>query len=88
MLGAAKSKARMDPRNIADRFHRAIDKVVQEKFRERMDRLSTGSAADYPDYKEQVGYLQAMRDFTQWCAEIEMDLYGPTPAANEGATDG
>ena len=68
-----------DPHNIIDRFHRSLYNVIVDKFNDRQEALVNGAAATFDAYKEQVGYLQALRDVIEWADAVEADQYGPMP---------
>ena len=62
--------------DINDQFHRALYRVLTEKIDDRMSQLAAGSAVTFDDYKNQVGYLQALNDVMGYCEEIEKARYG------------
>lgn len=62
--------------DIFDLFHRQLDVRVREVMDERMAALAEGGAADYPDYRHRVGYLEALRDVMEICRQLELERYG------------
>ena len=55
----------------SDRYHR--DQLVARIKDERMARtaqLGEGLASDYQDYRERIGYLNALRDVLGWSDDI------------------
>lgn len=77
-----------DPHNIVDPFHRRLHNLIAEKYNTRQEQLVSGIAATIQDYKEQVGYLQALRDLLDWADEIEDDMYGKKPKKPEDEENG
>lgn len=65
-----------DIHEIQDPFHRALYRLISEKIDERMAQMAAGNAADYEEYRQQVGYLQAFADVLGFCDEIEKERYG------------
>lgn len=64
------------PTTISDRFHRALYERLAPSVDERMIKLATGSAANYEQYQNQVGFIEAMNSVLRICREIEADMYG------------
>ena len=64
---------------IVDPFHRAIHRILTAEIDGKMVALSSGSAADYPSYTRQIGYIEAMNVVLDRCREIENEHYGPHP---------
>jgi hypothetical protein len=62
--------------DINDAFHRALYRVLTEKIDARMVLLAKGSASSHDDYRQQVGYLEALNDVLGYCEEIEKARYG------------
>lgn len=69
--------------DIIDRFHRALNGIIEQKLAGRMEDLAGGSALSYDNYTKQVGYMQALIDVMSWAREIEIEIYGPLPQKKE-----
>ena len=69
--------------DIQDPFHRALFRVLEGKMDERMALVASGNAANYEDYRQQVGYLQALNDVLGFCEDIEKERYGDPLGKNE-----
>ena len=67
---------------IVDGFHRALHRILTEEVDGKMVALASGSAADYPSYARQIGYIEAMNVVLSKCQEIETAHYGKPPGAN------
>lgn len=51
-----------------------LAKKIKELDDGKLDGLRAGGAQDFPDYRERVGYLRALKDVTDNMTEIESDL--------------
>jgi hypothetical protein len=71
-----------DLSSIIDPFHRSLHIVVAEKIDTRMRLLAAGKSLDFADYKQQVGYLEALNDVLDICQELEHERYGAKPVAS------
>ena len=67
---------------IVDPFHRQIHRILTEEIDGKMVALASGSAADYPSYCRQIGYIEAMNVVLDKCRELETAHYGKSPGAN------
>ena len=68
---------------IVDPFHRALNHILTEEVDGKMLALAMGSAADYPSYTRQIGYIEAMNVVLNKCQELETAHYGKSPGANK-----
>lgn len=59
---------------MTTRFHSLLEKKIEETLQSRMASLASGAAADYPLYKENVGYMNGLRDALKLCDEVEQDM--------------
>ena len=59
---------------MATRFHLLLEKKIDEAIQNRTVSLASGAAADYPHYKENVGYINGLRDALNLCDEVEQDM--------------
>lgn len=74
----------MTVRPVTARFyeqdHPALANTLIGKLRteERnyANQVASGLAADWPDYKARVGYLQGLRDAIALCEEVQKTLTG------------
>jgi hypothetical protein len=55
-------------------FRSALMERGTKEFNERMLALAHGNAADYPDYRERVGYVRALLDVQQWMKDISTQI--------------
>ena len=69
--------------DINDPFHRQLYRIITEKMDDRMSSVGSGACASYDSYRQEVGYLQALADVTDWCAEIEKARYGDAKKDDE-----
>ena len=51
-------------------FARKLDAELTKVAEERINWLSSGAAQDYPQYRERVGYLQAIGDVRKIADEV------------------
>jgi hypothetical protein len=49
----------------------------------RMEQLASGSAGDYPSYRQQVGFIEAIGSVLSRCVEFDKDQYGDRSAKEE-----
>jgi len=64
-----------DLRDIQDRFHRSLAKVLYEKIDGAREQLENGVPVD--QYPSAVGYIRALKDVIVWAEEVEQEQYGP-----------
>lgn len=58
-----------------NQFEAELRKVVEQQRAEVLERLELGGGVpDYPAYREQVGYLRALKNFGDWCEEVRSTL--------------
>lgn len=69
--------------SIVDPFHRQIFAALANEIDERMVNLAKGMATDYPAYRHQVGFIEALNAALDKCREIELERYGTRPGAGE-----
>jgi hypothetical protein len=60
---------------IIEPFHRELRKAIVETCDMHIKGLVAGVAKDYADYKEQVGYITALTQVLEMCADIEKERY-------------
>lgn len=56
------------------RFHDLLERKIKEAVQTRSDSIARGQAADYPAYRENVGWLQGMRDALALADDLEKEL--------------
>ena len=71
------------PSSIIDPFYRAVYTALADEIDSRMVNLASGTAVDYPSYRHQVGYIEALKAVLSKCSEIELERYGTRPGAGE-----
>jgi hypothetical protein len=78
----------IDPRNIQDRFHSTLRKTVDEKLELRRGELEAGGLVPNSDahYRFLCGYIQALKDVTEWCEDTERDQYGSPQGEDDART--
>jgi hypothetical protein len=59
---------------MTTRFHALLEKKIEEEIENRAASLASGAAADYPHYRESVGYINGLRDSIKLCDDVEQDL--------------
>lgn len=52
---------------------RVLKRIEKETF-ERIGRIAAGTATDFADYRERVGYVRALNDVTTWFEEAQRDM--------------
>lgn len=58
-----------------NQFEAELRKVAAEQRVEVLEKLALGGGVpDYPAYREQVGYLRALKDLGDWCEEVRSTL--------------
>ncbi|HZS57518.1 MAG TPA: hypothetical protein VFA65_24170 [Bryobacteraceae bacterium] len=60
---------------IRDGFHAALRRELDEKTEPLKRLLCSGIALSFDDYKNRVGYLQAITDVIAICEQVESKLY-------------
>jgi hypothetical protein len=64
-----------DLRDIQDRFHRSLAKIIYEKIDDAREQLENGVPLD--QYPRVTGYIRALKDVIGWAEEVELEQYGP-----------
>lgn len=57
-------------------LYRKIQERIEEEKRNYSETLLNGSAINYEDYKNRVGYLKGLTDALIWAKEINDELIG------------
>lgn len=60
---------------MQDAFHLALKKRMDDVAKGTSERIATGVPSKWEDYREQVGYLRALRDVEEMCEQIEKSFY-------------
>lgn len=68
---------------IRDAFHASLLRKIEEQISFRRDQICSGAAASFEDYRNRVGYLQAMNDIIEICKDVESRLYNDNPLTGE-----
>lgn len=68
---------------IRDGFHAALKRKIEEQISYRRDQICSGAAGSFEDYRNRVGYLQAMNDIIEHCIDVESKLYNDNPLTGE-----
>ena len=69
--------------DINDPFHRQLYRTITEKIDDRMSLIASGHCSSHEEYRQEVGYLQALNDVLGFCEEIEKARYGVKDAVSE-----
>jgi hypothetical protein len=69
----------MDLPTIIDPAYKALCNELAQDIDNRSISLATGGARDMETYREQVGYIQALTNVINRCAELERVRYGKRP---------
>ena len=56
------------------RFNSILQERILVTISEVNDALSSGSAKDYPQYRDLVGYIRGLSDAIKLCDEVEEDF--------------
>ena len=59
---------------MTTRFHAFLEKKIEEEIQNRAASLASGAAADYPHYKESVGYINGVKAAIKLCDDVEQDM--------------
>lgn len=54
-------------------FHRRLSRKLGEELNDRTTKIVSG-VLDHLDYKRESGYIRALKETIEWCAEIESDM--------------
>lgn len=57
-------------------LYRRVQERIEEEKRNYSETLLNGSAINYEDYKNRVGYLKGLTDALIWAKEINDELIG------------
>lgn len=55
---------------------RKLEEKINEERRNQADNILLGSAQNYEEYKNRVGYLKGLSDALVWANEINEELIG------------
>jgi hypothetical protein len=58
----------------APQLEAKLREIVAAERDEMVAGLTDGGPQDYAAYREQVGYIRALDQFTEWCAQAEKEL--------------
>jgi hypothetical protein len=64
------------PPEIIDPFYRSLYNELIPQINNKAAELCAGRAIDYATYREEVGYIRALNDVLDKCAELERTKYG------------
>ena len=67
---------------IIDPFHADLHKIIHEQINDRLAMVGNGGCRTLDEYRQQVGYLEALREVLSWCETIEDNRYGPQKRDN------
>lgn len=56
------------------RFHELLERKIKEAVETRSDSLASGHAADYPVYRENVGYINGLKEALTLADDVEREL--------------
>ncbi len=56
------------------RFHAILKEKIEKAVQDRLLSLASGGAQDYPQYRDNVGYLRGLNDALSLCDEIEKEF--------------
>ena len=51
-------------------YETVLRQVVAKRRAEAVENLTLGSAADFAEYREQIGYIRALDQLDEWCVEV------------------
>lgn len=51
-----------------------LKEIIADEREESVMSLSSGGPEDYAAYREEVGYIRALDQFANWCAEAAKQL--------------
>ena len=69
--------------NFADRyFEQKVSAWAKNERADRAQQLAVGGAADYPDYRERIGYIRALDDMLATILATEREM-AATPQRQE-----
>lgn len=68
---------------ITDPLLRKLAASLRDDANARMVQLASGSAGDYPAYRQQVGFIEAIDSVLDRCVEIDHAQYGDRTAPKE-----
>lgn len=57
-------------------FHRALEKMINDEYKDKAEQLLAGGAAHYPEYRYKCGYLAALREVNVMCKDVASKIYG------------
>jgi hypothetical protein len=68
---------------IVDPSFRALSENLSPQIERLRDQLASGSAADYPAYRQQVGFISALVRVLEICKELDDERHGKKPSETE-----
>jgi hypothetical protein len=57
----------------ANQFEAKLKEIVDDEREQAVVRLIAGMG-DFPSYREEVGYIRALDQFSEWCVEAGKQL--------------
>lgn len=58
----------------APQLEAKLKEIVAAEREDAVTDLVGGSAGDYADYREAIGFIRALDRFSEWCAEAGKEL--------------
>jgi hypothetical protein len=58
----------------AVQFEAALREIVADERASAVTNLTSGGAGDYPAYREAIGFIRALDQLSEWCAEAGKTL--------------
>lgn len=59
---------------MASRFHSLLRSKIEKRLEERIFNLVGGGAGSKSEYREQVGYIEALKDTLKDCEDVEREM--------------
>ena len=59
------------------RFAALLKRKIEDAANERIGQVANGTCSDYPQYKENVGYIRGLLDAIKLADDVEVEEYGP-----------
>ena len=59
------------------RFAALLKNKIEGVVQERATQVANGACTDYPQYKENVGYIRGLLDAIKLADDVEIEEYGP-----------
>lgn len=55
---------------LAAQFEAVLKQIVTEERELMLEDMANGAPEDYAAYREIVGYIRALDQYEEWCAEV------------------